>query len=186
MRARRDISYRTTRFEAKGLGAIDMVSRALATLDLVSHDDARPACPAVHLEGRTVLSYGELAEMVGDSERALRHDSKALVLYAGDRDLPTLLAYLAALRLGHAVAPAVAHVFASAAGRPLVAYLTATDDVRTPEQAHARCMAVLAHHPTAITPRHYVICRAAPPDPADPAAWPTPVATGTGRPELLG
>jgi acyl-CoA synthetase (AMP-forming)/AMP-acid ligase II len=34
----------------------------------------------------------------------LRHDSKALVLCAGDRDLPTLLAYLAALRLGHAVA----------------------------------------------------------------------------------
>ena len=85
-----------------------------------------------------------------------------------------------------AVAPAVAHVFASAGGRPLVAYLTATDDVRTPEQAHARCMAVLAHHPTAITPRQYVICRTAPPDPADPAAWPTPVATGTGRPELLG
>jgi acyl-CoA synthetase (AMP-forming)/AMP-acid ligase II len=104
VRARRDISYRTTRFEAKGLGAIDMVSRALATLDLVSHDDARPACPAVYLEGRTVLSYGELAEMVGDSERVLRHDSKALVLCAGDRDLPTLLAYLAALRLGHAVA----------------------------------------------------------------------------------
>ncbi|HWN63243.1 MAG TPA: hypothetical protein VNO25_21520, partial [Streptosporangiaceae bacterium] len=38
-----------------------MVSRALATLDLVSHGDARPAFPAVHLEGQTVLSYGELA-----------------------------------------------------------------------------------------------------------------------------
>ncbi len=46
-----------------------------------------------------------------------------------------------------AVAPAVAHVFASAGGRPLVAYLAATDAVRTPEQAHARCMAVLARHP---------------------------------------
>jgi hypothetical protein len=80
-----------------------------------------------------------------------------------------------------AVAPAVAHVFASAGGRPLVARLAATDAVRTPEQAHARCMAVLAHHPTAITPRHYVICRTAPPDPADPAAWPAPVAAGTGR-----
>jgi hypothetical protein len=33
-------------------------------------------------------------------------------------------------------------------------------------------------HPTAITPRHYVICRAAP---SDPAAWPAPLATGTGR-----
>ena len=80
-----------------------------------------------------------------------------------------------------AAAPAVAHVFASAGGRPLVAYLAATDAVHTPEQAHARCMAVLAYHPTAITPRHYVICRTAPSDPADPTAWPAPVATGAGR-----
>jgi hypothetical protein len=80
-----------------------------------------------------------------------------------------------------AVAPAVARVFASDRGRPLVACLTATDAVRTPEQAHARCMAALAHHPTAITPRHYLICRTAPSDPSDPAAWPTPLATGTGR-----
>jgi hypothetical protein len=80
-----------------------------------------------------------------------------------------------------ALAPATARVFASAHGRPLVAFLTATDAARTPEQAHARCMAALAHHPTAITPRHYVICRTAPSDPADPAAWPAPLATGTGR-----
>jgi hypothetical protein len=80
-----------------------------------------------------------------------------------------------------AFAPAAARVFASAGGRALVAYLTATSDVRTPEQAHARCMAALAQHPTAITPRHYVICRTAPPDPADAAAWPPPLITGTGR-----
>jgi hypothetical protein len=80
-----------------------------------------------------------------------------------------------------AVAPAVAHVFASAGSRPLVAHLTATDTIHTPGQVHARCMAVLAHHPTAITPRYYVICRTAPPDPADPAAWPAPLTTGTGR-----
>jgi hypothetical protein len=80
-----------------------------------------------------------------------------------------------------AAAPAVAHVFASAGGRPLVAHLAATDAVRTPEQAHARCMAVLAHHPTAIAPRHYVIYRTAPSDPADPTAWPVPLAAGTGR-----
>jgi hypothetical protein len=80
-----------------------------------------------------------------------------------------------------AVAPAVTRVFASAGDRPLVAYLTATDDIRTPQQAHARCMAALARHPTAITPRHYVICRTAPADPADPAAWPAPVTAGTGR-----
>ncbi|HEX6527097.1 MAG TPA: AMP-binding protein [Streptosporangiaceae bacterium] len=77
---------------------------AVGTLDLVTHDDARSASPAVHLEGRATLTYGELAELVGEFERALRHDEKALVLCAGDRDLPTLLAYLAALRLGHAVA----------------------------------------------------------------------------------
>jgi hypothetical protein len=80
-----------------------------------------------------------------------------------------------------AVAPAVARVFASAGGHPLAAHLTATDTIRTPQQAHARCMTALARHPTAITPRYYVICRTAPPDPADPAAWPPPLATGTGR-----
>ena len=80
-----------------------------------------------------------------------------------------------------AVTPAVAHVFASAGGRPLVAHLAATDAVQTPAQAHARCMAALAHHPTAITPRHYLICRTAPSDPADPTAWPAPLAAGTGR-----
>jgi hypothetical protein len=42
-------------------------------------------------------------------------------------------------------------------------------------------MAVLAHHRTAITPRHYVICRTAPSHPADPAAWPAPLGAGTGR-----
>jgi hypothetical protein len=77
-----------------------------------------------------------------------------------------------------ALEPAVARVFASAGGRPLVACLTATGAVRTPEQAHARCMAALARHPTAITPRHYVVCRTAP---SDPAAWPVPLAAGTGR-----
>jgi hypothetical protein len=83
-----------------------------------------------------------------------------------------------------AVGPAVARVFASAGGRPLVAGLTATDAVRTPEQAHARCLAALARHPAAITPRYYVISRTAPPDPAehaDPGAWPAPLAAGTGR-----
>jgi hypothetical protein len=80
-----------------------------------------------------------------------------------------------------ALAPAVARVFASVDGRPLVAHLAATDTIHTPQQAHARCMAVLARHPTAITPRHYVICPTAPPDPADAAAWPPPMAAGAGR-----
>jgi hypothetical protein len=82
-----------------------------------------------------------------------------------------------------AVAPATSRVFASARGRPLVAYLTATDTIRTPEQAHARCMTALAYHPTAITPRYYIICRTAPAPPclSDPAAWPPPLTAGTGR-----
>jgi hypothetical protein len=80
-----------------------------------------------------------------------------------------------------AIAPAIAHVFASADGRPLAAYLTATDAVHTPEQAHARCITALAHHPTAITPCRYAICRTAPSDPADLAGWPAPLADGTGR-----
>jgi hypothetical protein len=80
-----------------------------------------------------------------------------------------------------ALAPAVARVFAAAGGRTLVAYLAATGAVRTPEAAHARCMALLARHPTAITPRHYVICSTAPSDPSDLSAWPAPVAGGDGR-----
>jgi hypothetical protein len=85
--------------------------------------------------------------------------------------------------LDEALAPAVARIFAAVDGRPLVAYLTATESVRTPEQAHARCMAALPDHPTALTPRHYVVCASAPPDPADPAAWSTIISTGTGRPQ---
>lgn len=83
-----------------------------------------------------------------------------------------------------AFAPAVARVFAPADGGPLVARLVATEHVRTPEEAHARCMDVLAHHPTAITPGYYVLCAAAPDDPADPAAWPVPLVEGTGRGSL--
>src|SRR5579871_5344885 len=93
-----------SRYREEGCEEIEMVSTAPGTLDLVTHDGVRPACPAVYLEGHTVLSYGELAGLAGESERVLRRDGKALVLCAGDRDLPTLLAYLAALRLGHAVA----------------------------------------------------------------------------------
>ena len=83
--------------------------------------------------------------------------------------------------LDEALAPAVTRVFASVDGRPLVAHLAATDAVSTPEQAHDRCMTALARHTTAIAPRHYVICPTAPPDPADPAAWPPPLAAGPGR-----
>ena len=55
-----------------------MVSMALPTLDLVTHDDAQPVFPAVHLEGHSVLSCGELAGLAGlagESGRVLRLDT---------------------------------------------------------------------------------------------------------------
>ncbi|WP_166664177.1 condensation domain-containing protein [Actinophytocola oryzae] len=83
--------------------------------------------------------------------------------------------------LDDALAPAVARIFPSVDGRALVAYLTATESVSTPEQAHARCVAALQRHPVAIAPRQYVVCRSAPADPADPAAWREFTGSGTGR-----
>jgi hypothetical protein len=90
-----------------------------------------------------------------------------------------------------------ARVFAvpDARGEPaLVAYLTAAGGVRTPQQAHLACVAMLPRHGmpeppgglryTAITPGSYVICGHAPGDPGDLRAWQRqPVlAEGAGRP----
>ena len=119
------------------------------------------------------VTYGQMPEVIGLEPLAGPDRILADHCWVDVTDVQRLVQ--------EAVAPAAAHVFASADGRPLVSYLTATGAVRTPEQAHARCMAALEHHPTAITPRHYVITRTAPPDPSDPAAWPPPLATGTGR-----
>ncbi|MCC8242953.1 condensation domain-containing protein [Saccharothrix luteola] len=83
--------------------------------------------------------------------------------------------------LDEALAPSTTRIFGSVDGRDLVAYLTATDAVRTPEEAHARCLAALPDHLNALTPRHYVLCPTAPVDVANPAAWPAPLITGTGR-----
>ncbi|NUT48232.1 MAG: hypothetical protein HOV94_13120 [Saccharothrix sp.] len=83
--------------------------------------------------------------------------------------------------LDEALAPSTARVFPSVDGRDLVAYLTASEAVRTPEQAHARCMAALSAYRTALTPRHYVVCATAPDDPTDPAGWPAPLVAGDGR-----
>lgn len=67
-----------------------MVSGTLATLDLVTRGDAWLASPAAYLGGRAVLSCGELTGLAGGSGPVLRRVSKALVLHAGDRDLPAL------------------------------------------------------------------------------------------------
>jgi hypothetical protein len=89
-----------------------------------------------------------------------------------------------------------ARVFAvpGARGEPgLVAYLTAGGGIRTPEQAHASCLAVLAgdrtsRQPggiryTAMTPGRYVICAQQPADPLNLVAWrrQAVLAEGTGR-----
>lgn len=81
-------------------------------LDLLQRDDtARRSRSAVVL-GRSTLTYGELGDHVAGVEKSLWHKDKALVLCSGDRELSTLVAYLAALRTGHAVAfmPATAEV----------------------------------------------------------------------------
>jgi hypothetical protein len=65
----------------------------------------------------------------------------------------------------------------------LVAYLVPGARIRTPEQAHAACVAGLYRRFTAMAPRQYVFCAAAPEDPRDLAAWRRqPVlARGSGR-----
>jgi hypothetical protein len=82
--------------------------------------------------------------------------------------------------LDKAFGPNAARVFAEADGRRLVAYLAQSGSVRDPAQAHARCMAALAGHPTALAPRHYVVCAATPADPADRSQW-RALRAGDGR-----
>ena len=67
--------------------------------------------------------------------------------------------------LGGGLSAAVCVFLSSATG-------VATTRARSP--AAGTGVAVLARHRTAITPRHYVIWRTAPPDPSDPAAWSPP------------
>ena len=67
----------------------------------------------------------------------------------------------------------------------LTAYLTATDAIRSPHQAHLACMDLLAEpgRHLAIAPTHYVLCDGVPDDPTDESSWqrlPT-VASGNGR-----
>jgi len=98
--------------------------------------------------------------------------------------------------LDDAVPASAARVFAvpGSPGEPaLVAYLAARTSIRTPEQAHAACMATLRGNGrpqspggiryTAMAPGRYVICDGVPGDPSDLAAWQKlPVlADGAGR-----
>jgi hypothetical protein len=83
--------------------------------------------------------------------------------------------------LDEALAPARVQIFAELDGRQLVAYVAASESLRTPEQAHARCMAALPGRHTAMAPRHYVLCGIAPDDPTDLAGWQSVVGEGPGR-----
>ncbi len=75
--------------------------------------------------------------------------------------------------LDDALAPSTSRILPAENGTPLVAHLTATPEVRTPEDAHNRCMAALPRYPAALTPRHYVLHPSALTDP--------PLTSGTGR-----
>jgi acyl-CoA synthetase (AMP-forming)/AMP-acid ligase II len=66
-------------------------------------DAGRHSRPAIVTAARTV-TYGELRHLIGETGRLLRSDRKLLVTVFGDRDLGTVLAYLAALSERHACA----------------------------------------------------------------------------------
>lgn len=80
--------------------------------------------------------------------------------------------------LDDALAPSKARIFAAVDNPSLVAYLARTESVRTPEQAHSRCMVALPSYPTAVAPQHYVICETVP---DNPAAWTEVYCEGSGR-----
>ncbi|XVS61673.1 condensation domain-containing protein [Actinosynnema sp. CA-299493] len=72
-----------------------------------------------------------------------------------------------------ALAPSTSRILPAENGTPLVAHLTTTPEIRTPQDAHARCLAALPHHPAALTPRHYVL--------HGPTLTDPPLTSGTGR-----
>ncbi|QQQ74112.1 hypothetical protein IOD16_23140 [Saccharothrix sp. 6-C] len=75
--------------------------------------------------------------------------------------------------LDDALAPSTSRVLPAEHGIPLVAHLTATPGIRTPEEAHLRCLAALPRHPAALAPRHYVL--------HGPALTDPPLTSGAGR-----
>jgi hypothetical protein len=92
------------------------------------------------------------------------------------------LAAVQQLILEATTTPAAA-VFPAEQDHHLIAYLTATDAIRTPQQAHLACMGLLPERHTAMTPGHYVLCDGIPEDPTDELSWQKLeiVAEGDGR-----
>lgn len=60
---------------------------------------------------------------------------------------------------------------ATVAGHQLVAYVAATNEIRTPADAHTRCMAHINRYPAAMAPRYYILCDLPPANPDDESAW---------------
>jgi hypothetical protein len=77
---------------------------------------------------------------------------------------------------------AIATGDATVTGEVLVAYAAASESLRTPAQAHDRCLGMLFGRPTVITPHRYVLCDGAPARPDDLAGWRNrALCEGTGR-----
>lgn len=73
-------------------------------LDLLTAGRRRPDAPTVWWDDGSSLTHRDLGRMVDATSAALDTERKSLVLCGGDRDLPTLVSYIAALRQGHTVA----------------------------------------------------------------------------------
>jgi hypothetical protein len=126
------------------------------------------------------VALGQLSELIGitpiarDPARWLRVDSCWVEIAEVQRVLDDALAPGAA-RL---------QVRTDADGQStLVAYLAASDRVRTPYDAHTACLDTLDERPTAMAAHWYVLCDQAPDNPLDLAAWQrqTVLAEGDGR-----
>ena len=73
------------------------------TLDFAALGHAPPDAPAVLRADGAIVGYSQLARLVSAAQRLLEWPAKALVAVDGPRTLTGVVAYLAALRSGHAV-----------------------------------------------------------------------------------
>jgi hypothetical protein len=82
-----------------------------------------------------------------------------------------------------ATAAEASAVFVDAVDDGIVAYLTATAEIQSPQQAHLACMRLLPDRINTMAPADYVLCAGIPDDPDDQRSWQKldVVARGTGR-----
>lgn len=164
-------------------------------------------CAPLRVDGELVLAFTADTEHMARPEiEAFARAVESLLIAAADCDLPLATAskgtglepadrgadwlhidscwvHLPSIRqLILDVTPSAA-VFPDDQNHHLTAYLTATDEIRTPQQAHLACMGLLPDRHTAMTPGHYVLCDGAPEDPTDELSWQKleVIAEGDGR-----